>query len=500
MKILAYPGSSNARQFRLDSVGKYIERSSQNSFYISLDAMNDNDLSNADVIILQQTIGPQKIKWVREYSATKNKLFVAEVDDGFILNPDNRRKKEFEEGEGERWLEVLCGVSDVVTTTTDYLAKDIKRRLKRNKVKKDVVVLPNYLDMEIWDLPILRNYSDEVRIVWAGSDSHRNDLEFLAPIMKRVAKKYPQVKFILCGYPTMGKLFDGVPLENVGGVSFGVWPSLLHSFRADIAVAPLLDTEFNRCKSNLKYLEYGVCALPGVYSDVVYSETIKEGETGFIAKTPDEFFEKISLLVERKDIRDKVGANAYLDVKTNYDLKDHASKWLNTYWYHLSKKKPLKIDAGSGIQPIVGAEYVHLDANPNCGEIVVDITEGIPVADGTVKRLRCSAIIEHIYIHDLEEKILPEFWRILKDGGSLYVALPDWKKIKKSDNWEMIQQNLYGAYHDYIPAKYDLHKNVWDFEHLKELLEGAGFKEVKEIPYTEGAHDPKFTLAVECVK
>ena len=88
----------------------------------------------------------------------------------------------------------------------------------------------------------------------------------------------------------------------------------------------------------------------------------------------------------------------------------------------------------------------------------------------------------------------------MTDGGELYIVVPDWGKVKKSANWEMVQQNLYGAYHEYIPTKYDLHKNVWDFVHLKKLLEKHGFREVKEVPYTDKAHDPKFTLAVECVK
>jgi len=500
VKILAFPSPSNARQYRLDQLGHYFGLQSQNNFYVSEGEMNENDLSIADVVILQQTTSPEKIKMAREVTRKNNSLLVAEVDDAFGVNPDNPFKERHERLDAKKWLEVLCGVADVVTTTTDYLAGLIKRKLKENNVKKDVVVLPNYLNMEDWHKPLLRNYSDEIRLLWAGSCSHRDDMKFIAPVIKRICEKYPQVKFIHCGDVKLIPLFKDINSEYVDAVPYRTWPSKLHSFRADIAVAPLIDTEFNRCKSNLKYLEYGISGYAGVYSNIVYPETVQDGKTGLIAKNQDEFFEKISLLIENKELREIIAAGAFFDVRENYDVKNHAMKWINTYWYHLSKIRKLKIDVGSGIQPILGGDYVHLDISPRFGEIVVDVLNGIPVADSSVTNLRCSAIVEHFYLHDLREKVLPEFYRILTDGGRLYIVVPDWQKIKESDKWEMVQQNLYGAYHKYILPEHDLHKYCWDFKHLKKELEKFGFKQIKKIKYTDRAHDPKFTLALEAFK
>ena len=131
--------------------------------------------------------------------------------------------------------------------------------------------------------------------------------------------------------------------------------------------------------------------------------------------------------------------------------------------------------------------------------MVADVLSGIPVANESVERLHASAIIEHFYLHELKEKVLPEFYRVLKTGGTLYIVVPDWQKIKKAKNWEMIQQNLYGAYHDYIPIQYDIHKYCWDYLHLKEILEEFGFKNVREVKY-EGHHGAEWSLAVEAEK
>ena len=500
MKILAYPSPSNARLYRLDQIGEYIEKQSRNYFYVSMEAMNEQDLDKADVVILQQTISPKKIRLAKEVCNTKGKLLVAELDDFFGVNPDNPFKDKHKELEAAKWLETLCGVADMITTTTDYLAETIRKTLKKHNVEKDIFVLPNYLDIEKWDLPILKNYTDEIRLVWAGSCSHRDDIKFIAPVIKKLAKKYPQLKFIHCGDVDLQPLFKDINSEYVEAVNVGAWPAKLHSLRADIGVAPLLDNEFNRNKSNLKYLEYGISGIPSVYSNVVYSKTIKDEETGLLAQTEEEFFDKLEKLITDIELRNKIGANAYIDVRTNYDIKNHISKWLNAYWLGLSKKRKLKIDIGSGIQPQLGLDYILLDANPSVGEMVNDILEGIPVADNSVEKLHCSAIIEHFYLNDLKEKVLPEFYRILKKDGEIYIVVPDWSKIKKSDDWEMVQNNLYGVHHSYIPIKYDIHKYCWDFKHLKEVLEKVGFKEIKEIKYTEKLHNPNFTLALEAKK
>ena len=501
MKILAYPSPSNARAYRLDQQAKYINRLSANEFIVSDQALTPEAISEADVIILQQTISPEKISIAKRASIEGKKLLVAELDDYFTVNSDNPFFERHKKLNASHWLEVLAGVADIVTTTTDHLAKRIKEKLARHDVKKDIIVLPNYLDMEVWDMPILRNFSEEIRLIWAGSCTHRADMEFIAPVIKEICKKYPQVKFLYCGDVKLKPLFKDINSEYVDGVKVEAWPGKLHSLRADIGIVPLIDNEFNRCKSNLKYLEFGICGIPAVFSQTVYAKTVKDGETGFIAKYREEFFKKLSLLIENPYLREKIAMNAYLDVKTNYDIKNHVLKWLDTYFYYLAKKRQFKVDIGGGLSRVIGKNWINLDIDSQYGEIICDLTSGkIPLPDNSIKRIHASAIFEHFYPEDLKEKVLPELFRILAKGGTIWVAVPDWQKIKKSDNWQEIQNNLYGIRHKNLPEKYDRHKYCFDAFHLKTVLEEAGFKNIKEVPYDEEVHDKRFTLAMEAQK
>jgi hypothetical protein len=55
--------------------------------------------------------------------------------------------------------------------------------------------------------------------------------------------------------------------------------------RFDAGVAPLVDDEFNRSKSDLKFLDYSALGLAGVYSDVPAFASCVDGVTGL--KTPN---------------------------------------------------------------------------------------------------------------------------------------------------------------------------------------------------------------------
>lgn len=67
--------------------------------------------------------------------------------------------------------------------------------------------------------------------------------------------------------------------------------------QCDIAIAPLLDAQFNSFKSQVKYLEAAMLGLPFVASPTVYGDYVEHGRTGYIAADTQQWYEYLRALV-----------------------------------------------------------------------------------------------------------------------------------------------------------------------------------------------------------
>ena len=115
------------------------------------------------------------------------------------------------------------------------------------------------------------------------------------------------------------------------GVPFDVWPTRLSGMQLDIGLAPLLPTEFNKCKSNIKWLEYSIAEIPGIYSPTVYQHRNFEPKFGLIADTPDCWHGAIKHLIDYPERRRELIDHSYRLMKLKFDLEKHIGKWQESY-------------------------------------------------------------------------------------------------------------------------------------------------------------------------
>ena len=90
----------------------------------------------------------------------------------------------------------------------------------------------------------------------------------------------------------------------------------------DIGLLPLIhNSKFNRAKSPTKLFEYMAMAKPTVSSNIgEATHIIKDGESGFLARTKEDFIEKMEILIKDKDLRQRIGQNARKSVEEEYSL------------------------------------------------------------------------------------------------------------------------------------------------------------------------------------
>ncbi|MBI4743223.1 MAG: hypothetical protein HY776_00055, partial [Actinobacteria bacterium] len=98
----------------------------------------------------------------------------------------------------------------------------------------------------------------------------------------------------------------------------------------DIGLAPLADTVFNRCKSDLKLLEYGILGIPSVASYTgPYIEPIDKGYV-LKARNSKDWIKQLRKLIQDKDFYNEQSKRAK-EFANSRILSDHIEERFNVY-------------------------------------------------------------------------------------------------------------------------------------------------------------------------
>lgn len=217
--------------------------------------------------------------------------------------------------------------ADAVTTTTEYLAGVLREQYG---ITAPVHVLPNCLDRQVMDVPPV-DQDGPVTIGWAGSDSHIGDFELVRRPLRRFLNHHPHV----------GLTFMGADFRHLMGTPWAAWRpwvtvwadpvGYMKHLDWQIGIAPLANTQFNRCKSALKALEYGARGIVVVASDVEpYRRFVRHGETGFLVSRDHEWGAFLTLLVRDGELRAQMAAAAREQARA-WTIDRHIHLWEAAY-------------------------------------------------------------------------------------------------------------------------------------------------------------------------
>lgn len=324
VKVLMFPPPSGSAVWRMTDPSKYLNRCGMD-VQIATEGITKEAVEWADIYVLSSCIDKNGIALMYEYQQEHGKKIIVDADDLPHLNEDNPFKMDHDRTNASAIIEKTFEIADLITTTNDYLAG------KLEEFNENVVVLPNYMDLERWQRPKLKNTSDTIRIGWTGSITHYNDLLLLQKPFLKLANEYPKIRYIFMGDMRVKDMFKGLPVEAMLGVPFEWYPDRLHSLRLDIAVAPLRDTRFNNSKSNIKWQEYALACYPGVYSPTVYQTHGFDGRFGMIAYNDEAWYRIIKNMIEHEVIREDITSQAYARLLERFDLKRNIHKWVTAY-------------------------------------------------------------------------------------------------------------------------------------------------------------------------
>ncbi|GLW61660.1 hypothetical protein Hthe01_20090 [Hydrogenophilus thermoluteolus] len=168
-----------------------------------------------------------------------------------------------------------------------------------------------------------------IRIGFAGTASHTPDLKKIESALLRVASLYRErVEIVLmCAWTQDLEACEQVRLIKTPVDYWNYLPTLA-KFDLDIALAPLDDTPFNRCKSDLKWVEYSALSIPTLCSDVApFAQAKALGLAKVIPNDPEQWFATLIDLIENPAARRELGEAAYAYVREHRTLEAHAGEY-----------------------------------------------------------------------------------------------------------------------------------------------------------------------------
>lgn len=172
---------------------------------------------------------------------------------------------------------------DKLTVSTEFLKKAISDNYNSyfSDSFEGIDVVPNTLPSWLWNFGRRADIEEDIkkpRVLFAGSSTHYplsgSDLgDFSPELVKWLHEDIDKIDLVFVGniplfLQDIADKITVVPFSNVLN-----YPRLLWNLAADFIIAPLKENIFNKCKSNLKYLEasaVGSVLVGSVFEDSPY--------------------------------------------------------------------------------------------------------------------------------------------------------------------------------------------------------------------------------------
>lgn len=239
-------------------------------------------------------------------------IWLNDVSDGnrklaWLKNPDKTTK--------------IIKYSTLVTVGNQFLANFAK------SINSNTVIIPTTIDTN-YHIPINKEIiKEKICIGWTGSITTVKHFNYLIPVLKKLLAVYPHIEYKLIGDPN----FENKEL-GIKGIEWKIETEIFDLQQIDIGIMPLPDDEWSRGKCGFKALQYMALEIPCVISPHgVNSDIVRDGVNGFLADNEHEWFEKISMLIENKQLRLTLGRAGRQTIIAKYSVEANKMKWKEAF-------------------------------------------------------------------------------------------------------------------------------------------------------------------------
>lgn len=334
LRVIVYMGCYGTAYWRVfKPYMKLIEKYKDIDISIGISIM-PSDIDNYDVFVFQRVASPKVCEIIKKLKEAGKKV-IFETDDYLHNTPEynpakeNEKNKEYMESMSE-----IIRISDLLTVSTDFLKQEYLQ------MNSNIKVLPNCVNEEHWAGNINNKKLDSniITIGWSGSNTHSKDLEIVTDALAELINNDKKLRLLTIGWDGKTKIrtkegikfydaFSKIDDNKKLCFSWSDYPHRVEKYMrfVDIGIAPLLYNNFNKCKSNVKFLEYSMLDIPTIATDIEpYQNT-----TSTLIKNNryDKWYKKIKEMIENKEHRINEGIKSHQYTLDNFNIDTKVHLW-----------------------------------------------------------------------------------------------------------------------------------------------------------------------------
>jgi glycosyltransferase involved in cell wall biosynthesis len=282
-------------------------------------------IDRADLVLIQRLF-PARATWpVIESVIQSGKRIVYEAED-FLLDPDRTDPDYLRSRLCRPYISDLMRAADAVIVPTAAL------REAYSAYSDSIHVIPYLINDSLWGRPV-REPTGAVGVGFLGRPNDEGNLALIEDAVLAVhGRLRERIRLVLigCCTPKLAAISGVQVLPEP--VDYPARAKALREAGIDLALAPMRETTFNRCKGGLCWLEYSACGAAGIYTDLAgIREAVTNGSTGLlVGPSPEEWSKAIENLVLDQHQRVSLARAAQEDVFSRYTIAAGAARLAET--------------------------------------------------------------------------------------------------------------------------------------------------------------------------
>lgn len=234
-----------------------------------------------------------------------------DYDDWLFQLPDwNPHRDSYHNPNLQQLMAHILACADIVSVTTEALAQSL------SKLNKQVVIIPNAYRSDLFPFRTKEMPERGVTFCWRGTNTHDGDLLSVKDGMKSLPEKlhvFGQLPYSLQNEMSP-ESYNLIPHQD----AILYWHKL-YQLAPKFMVFPLYDLFFNRCKSNIAWIEACHAGAMTIAPDL--PEWKHPGAISYKANDPESFKDAVATAMSLTPDEHKIQAELAFDyMKSKYDI------------------------------------------------------------------------------------------------------------------------------------------------------------------------------------